>query len=180
MSRVSYGKESGYRREGETDSYGKRERFQKSEFRQAQGLHTKYAYVDTYLEEFVIRKEKAHDLYQDTVQCVMHELSQVLQSKNCETIRTIILVGGLSESDYIREAIEAKYKSQYKIYKPPKSDLAVLRGAVLFGLNPEIIESRVSRYTYGIAVFEDFDPKRHDESKRVKRNGKYVCKDCFS
>ena len=179
-SQVSYGKITEDSQEGGNNYHGNSGRFQESEFIQAQDIDPKYAYVDVYHEEFVVAKEKSHELYDDTVQCVMDELNKVLQSKNCKTLQTIILVGGLSESDYVRKAIEAKFKPQCKIYKPLKSDLAVLRGAVLFGLNPEIIESRVSRYTYGIAVFEDFDPSRHDKHKHVTRNGKDQCKDCFS
>ena len=89
------------------------------------------------------------------------------------------LVGGLSQSRVIKEYIKKTYP-HLEIFHPHESDLAVVRGAVQFGLDPNIVTARVSRYTYGIAVFEDFNEEKHDGDKKERRGKKYVCKDVFS
>jgi hypothetical protein len=36
-----------------------------------------------------------------------------------------------------------------------------MRGAVLFGLKPRIVSSRIVKKTYGIAVSCEWNPKKH-------------------
>ena len=168
------------------DSYKEKENsiegssLDESALRSAQIPMSHYAYVDINHEEFVVSRRMSHELYCDTVKCVLDELEDVLKNQACASVGVIILVGGLSESNVIRAAVEGKYKPRYSIYNPHDADLAVLKGAVLFGLNPKIVISRVSRFTYGIRVFKEFESGRHDEGKLVERNGKDMCKDCFS
>lgn len=55
-------------------------------------------------------------------------------------------------------------------------------GAVLYGLNPDIIIERRSRLTYGVGVLRRFNPEKHPPSKRVIKDGIEWCSDildCF-
>lgn len=47
--------------------------------------------------------------------------------------------------------------------------MAIVRGAVYFGLNPRVITSRVSRRTYGINAGLPFDPALDPASSRIVR-----------
>lgn len=58
--------------------------------------------------------------------------------------------------------------------------MAVVRGAVYFGLNPRVIVSRVSRRTYGINAGLPFDEIRDPLSTRVVRpDGSVRCTSRF-
>lgn len=55
--------------------------------------------------------------------------------------------------------------------------LAILKGAVLYGINPRAITIRRSRLTYGVAVLNRFIQGRHPEEKRVVKDSIHYCKD---
>jgi archaeosine-15-forming tRNA-guanine transglycosylase len=57
------------------------------------------------------------------------------------------------------EIIQDKIKSffpSYRVIVPEDAELAVLKGAVLFGHKPDYIVARIARYTYGVECQEDF------------------------
>lgn len=55
--------------------------------------------------------------------------------------------------------------------------LAILKGAVLYGVNPGAITVRRSRLTYGVAVLNRFIIGRHPLEKRIIKDGIAYCKD---
>lgn len=88
---------------------------------------------------------------------IIHEIL----SKPELTIKFIILVGGFAESKILRNYMQELFRGKCTILCPIEPQVVVLKGAVLFGLNPTVIQSRVSTLTYGIVHSEVFDPKRH-------------------
>jgi hypothetical protein len=62
---------------------------------------------------------------------------------------------------------------------PEDAELAVLKGAVLFGHKPDYIVARIARYTYGVECQEDFNPDIHEPSRCVVINGKKKCCNIF-
>jgi hypothetical protein len=44
---------------------------------------------------------------------------------------------------------------------PQEAVLAIVKGAVMFGNNPRLIQERISPRTYGICVNEPFDSTQH-------------------
>lgn len=52
-------------------------------------------------------------------------------------------------------------------------------GAVCFGLDPTVVTARQSRMTYGVGAFDHFDPTRHPESKKVRKDGSDWCPGVF-
>ncbi|XP_048777505.2 heat shock 70 kDa protein 12A-like isoform X2 [Ostrea edulis] len=91
---------------------------------------------------------------------------------------TIMFVGGFAESPYLIDMLR-KYFCNYKVLVPEDPSLVVLRGAVLFGFDPTIIQSRICRYTYGIANQRPFIDGKDKIEKRRKHNGGYYCDDVF-
>ena len=54
-----------------------------------------------------------------------------------------------------------------------------LAGAVCFGLDPTVVQLRVSRMTYGIGVLNRFINGKHQKSKLIKKDGGEWCTDIF-
>jgi molecular chaperone DnaK (HSP70) len=80
--------------------------------------------------------------------------------KEVPGIRHIVVVGGFGSSKVLTARMQTEFhrKAGVKVILPyvnPKPQAAIVHGAVYFGLHKDIIQSRVSPYTYGIAVRED-------------------------
>ncbi|KAI8391425.1 uncharacterized protein BYT42DRAFT_610659 [Radiomyces spectabilis] len=89
----------------------------------------------------------------------------------------IFLVGGFGSSNYLYQCVQDRFELRVgQILCPPRAAMAVVRGAVLFGLNPRVIVSRVSRRTYGINAglpfVESVDPP---ESRVIRPDGSMRC-----
>jgi hypothetical protein len=69
------------------------------------------------------------------------------------------MVGGFSESPYLKSEILSKFKeSKIQVLVPRRPQISVVRGACLYGLNPRSITSRIAKKTYGINTLTTFDP----------------------
>jgi hypothetical protein len=66
-----------------------------------------------------------------------------------DELKTILLVGGFSESKLLQEGIQRHFPS-IAVRTPSEPSTAVVKGAVDFGHCPEKIRFRMSPYTYGI------------------------------
>ncbi|KAK3107037.1 hypothetical protein FSP39_005659 [Pinctada imbricata] len=107
-------------------------------------------------------------------------LEQVLRSPS-EKITVILMVGGFSTSKIIVDAVKEAFPS-LRVVVPNESDLAVVKGAVIYGHAPLSIASRVCKYTYGVGVLGRFVEGKHPEHKKLidKQNQDVVlCKDVF-
>lgn len=121
----------------------------------------------------------AEDFFSQSVQKIIEHLKQLFQKKNGKGISTIILVGGYAESPILISAIKSSFPHMRTII-PKSAAWSVLQGAVIFGHDPSLITQRRSKYTYGISVFEKFDPKKHDEKYKYEKDGKLRCGKLFS
>ena len=90
-----------------------------------------------------------------------------------KTINAVILVGGFASSAFMNNEIKVIIQEKLGILvrRPTHCELAVLRGAVLFGHNEKILTSRVVRMTYGIGVTMPYCPK-YPKEKKFKIDGK--------
>ncbi|XP_063409591.1 heat shock 70 kDa protein 12B-like [Mytilus trossulus] len=103
---------------------------------------------------------------------IISQISIVI--KQCENVSMLLLVGGFSESEMLQHAIRKEFPDK-RIIVPEDAGLSVLKGAVLFGQNPDYISSRVLRYTYGYKVKSEFNHKIHDKAKLVMIDGQELC-----
>ncbi|VDI31058.1 Hypothetical predicted protein [Mytilus galloprovincialis] len=81
---------------------------------------------------------------------VTDELERLFRKEELSDVQTLLAVGGFSESSVLIDAIKEKLGPEIDVIVPRDPGLAVLKGAVLYGFEPGIITSRVSRYTYEI------------------------------
>ena len=95
-------------------------------------------------------------------------------------VNFIFMVGGFSESPYLKASIKSKFEqSGLTILVPKRPQVSVIRGACMFGLNPRSITSRISKKTYGINTLTTYDPQRHTDEKKVVIEGEDFCEDVF-
>ncbi|CAO3628418.1 unnamed protein product [Cunninghamella echinulata] len=104
------------------------------------------------------------------------------QLKQSPILEAIFLVGGFGQSNYLFRRIEESFAHRVgMIGVPPRGELAVVRGAVYFGLYPHIVTERVSRRTYGVEtrmLFQpDLDPQEYFV---IGRDQKHYCRKRFS
>eukprot|EP01083_Nonionella_stella_P237744 833728_1 len=74
-----------------------------------------------------------------------------------EGCKNILLVGGLSESEYLKNKIRSKYSESYSIRSVQKPILAVVRGAAIIGLRPSCIAKWMAPETIGIQIRRPYD-----------------------
>ncbi|WAQ99930.1 HS12B-like protein [Mya arenaria] len=122
--------------------------------------------------KMLISKHKGQWIFDEIIDQVIEFLFIMLQDAEY-----IVLVGGFSESKYLQKRMKAEFGD--KVVAPTEPRTAVMRGAVLFGQSPASIQTRVSKYTYGIATMEHFKPGIHSENKRIVINGHEYCDDIF-
>lgn len=93
---------------------------------------------------------------------------------------TIVLVGGLAMSTYLREVMRRNFGDEHRILVPPNPSLAVLEGAVHYAYNPEAFASRRSKYTYGFAVVKPWEAGVDDPMRKVSgSDGEMLCRGRF-
>ncbi|KAK3587083.1 hypothetical protein CHS0354_014958 [Potamilus streckersoni] len=118
-------------------------------------------------------------IVEDILKKLISHLKKIMQNTQVKEIKKIVLVGGFAESPLVLQEISRELPEK-KVVVPTNPTYAVLKGAILYGQNPDIFKSRISRYTYGIKVREVFDPSRHNIEKLVKTDDMEFCKDIFS
>lgn len=104
------------------------------------------------------------------------------QLVKAQRLNAIFLVGGFGTSNYLFERCQQEFSKRVGLVAvPPRGELAVVRGAVYFGLNPRLITTRIPRYWYGIdttTTFEEgVDPAAY---KIVRADGSVRCDNRFS
>jgi hypothetical protein len=92
-------------------------------------------------------------------------------------LKTIFLVGGFGSSGYLYNRVKAIFEPEVsQVLYPSRAALAIVRGAVLAGLHPQPISSRISRRTYGINAGLPFDKLLDPPSTRfVRPDGSVRC-----
>ncbi|ETE56963.1 Heat shock 70 kDa protein 12B, partial [Ophiophagus hannah] len=113
--------------------------------------------------------EAMNELFQPTV-------SQIIKHID---IKFFFLVGGFAESAILQHAIQSAFSSSCRVIIPQDVGLTILKGAVLFGLDPTIVRVRRSPLTYGVGVLNKFVEGKHPKEKLLVKEGKNWCTDIF-
>ena len=127
---------------------------------------------------FQIKLKKYEEFFNNVIDKIVVKVEEMLVSDTAKGTNVIIMVGGFSASDFLQQRIKDSFPS-YTLVTPPECGLAVLKGAVLYGHDPDIIAARKMRYTYGVGTNTKFITGVHPESKKRLINGKEYCKDKF-
>ena len=86
------------------------------------------------------------------LQCIAEAVKDVE-----EDMKMTYLVGGFGGCPYLYKAVTEHFGNKYTYVTPAESDFAVVRGAVLFRLNPDIVHTRKADATYGVRANIPFE-----------------------
>ncbi|XP_062591035.1 heat shock 70 kDa protein 12A-like [Saccostrea cucullata] len=130
-------------------------------------------------DKFRIRVSYMKSMFQKTIDEIVQHIKCILEKPEAKDVSRLLLVGGFSESQLIQNAVKKAFPKMHIII-PEDAGLAVLKGAVIFGHQPDSISSRIMRYSYGVRITPDFEVSKHRNDKKFKVNGVAHCADIFS
>ena len=114
---------------------------------------------------------------------VVRNIKHALSTNSAKGILYLVLAGGFAGSPIVQETIQHELEDSTDIQRiivAPDPELAILKGAVLFGHRPASIFARVLRYTYGLRKAKLFNPDMHANEHRVVLHGIEFITDVFS
>ncbi|XP_074848279.1 heat shock 70 kDa protein 12B [Carettochelys insculpta] len=123
--------------------------------------------------------EAMSDLFQPTVSQIIRHIDELLKKPEVQGIKFLFLVGGFAESAMLQHAVQAAFGSLCRVIIPQDVGLTILKGAVLFGLDPTIVRVRRSPLTYGVGVLNKFVEGKHPKEKLLVKEGRTWCTDIF-
>ncbi|XP_023224778.1 heat shock 70 kDa protein 12A-like isoform X2 [Centruroides sculpturatus] len=118
-------------------------------------------------------------LFQPTLEHIKEHIANVLNSPDVNNINYLFLVGGFAESQILQKEVRDTFSPFVKVIIPQGVSLAILRGAVIFGLDPTIVNVRRLRMTYGVGVLNRFIHGIHPPEKLIVKDGIEWCADIF-
>ncbi|KAL0083644.1 hypothetical protein J3Q64DRAFT_1641945 [Phycomyces blakesleeanus] len=124
--------------------------------------------------------ELREDVFEPVVKQVLNLISgQINQSQ--KQIDAIFLVGGFGQSRYLGKRVQDTFKDKVgNICVPSRGEISVMRGAVMFGVDPAKVSHRILRRTYGIHISKPFDSLLDPpEKKYTAADGEIRCLDHF-
>ena len=102
-------------------------------------------------------------------------------NKTIPNIESILYVGGYCSNEIMFNFIKNKFENMVHL-KPSHPEIAVVKGAVLFGINPNIITERKAKYSIGFCSNNIWNEEIHGKVGKKyfdEEDKKYRCRDCF-
>ena len=118
-------------------------------------------------------------LFEPIVDSIIRHISELLLIPELSRIEYLFLVGGFSESPVLQEAIRNEFRNYLRVVIPQDVSLTILKGAVMFGLDPSLVHIRRSTLTYGVGCLHPFIPQKHPPEKHIVKEGREWCTDVF-
>ncbi|XP_041646245.1 heat shock 70 kDa protein 12A isoform X4 [Cheilinus undulatus] len=118
-------------------------------------------------------------LFKPTIDHIIQHLTELFEKPEVSDIKFLFLVGGFAESPLLQQAIQNMLQGRSRIIIPHDVGLTILKGAVLFGLDPSVIKVRRSPLTYGVGVLNRFVEGKHPPEKLLVKDGTRWCTDVF-
>ncbi|XP_063261306.1 heat shock 70 kDa protein 12A [Prinia subflava] len=118
-------------------------------------------------------------LFKPTIDQIVQHLSEVFEKPEVTNVKFLFLVGGFAESPLLQQAVQSAFGSRCRVIIPQDVGLTILKGAVLFGLDPAVIKVRRSPLTYGVGVLNRFVEGKHPPEKLLVKDGTRWCTDVF-
>lgn len=130
-----------------------------------------------------VKGEQVLELFNNSVGSIAAHLQTLLELAELSDCKTIVMVGGFSESLVLQDVIKTKFP-EHQVIVPQEAGLAVLKGAVIFGHDPTAIAQRILKFTYGQKTTHEFTEAcltSHPHSDRQRdENGIERCMNIFS
>ncbi|KAM4900525.1 heat shock 70 kDa protein 12B [Sylvia borin] len=123
--------------------------------------------------------EAMNELFQPTISHIIQHIDTLLKKPEVQGVKFLFLVGGFAESAMLQRAVQAAFGHRCRVIVPQDVGLTILKGAVLFGLDPGVVRVRRSPLTYGVGVLNKFVEGKHPREKLLVKEGKNWCTDIF-
>jgi len=137
-------------------------------------------YSDRFFEDNLILDYRIMDrLYGRATDTINDHIEDLLKKDSLKEASSILLVGGFSESDIVKKCVTKRFGTRVRIIAPPGGGSAILKGAVMFGCDPDIIAARISPFTYGVSTRAPYDKDRHKAGKPMKVGEREVVDNVF-
>ena len=128
---------------------------------------------------FNFTPEVMEECYGEPIDQIVAHTRKVLADVG--NIHCILMVGGFSECPLLMRRMEETFQTaSLRVIRPSSASLAVVKGAVMYGQNPNIVQSRVLRYSYGIDSSVEFVDGKHPEHLRRRDDGVDYCRHVFA
>lgn len=121
-----------------------------------------------------VTREEVQGIFEPVIEEVVRLVDgqiTAVQSKG-KRVKSILLVGGFGSSEYLFMRLQNKYTDVLStpdnpdvVLQPVDSWTAVVRGAVIRGMET-IVQTRKSRYHYGVKYWEYYDENIHSEEHK--------------
>ncbi|XP_048730935.2 heat shock 70 kDa protein 12A-like isoform X2 [Ostrea edulis] len=138
-----------------------------------------------YSESIVIKKDKINidatvmkQFFEPAINELVKHVKDIMKTPKAKDITKILLVGGCADSKIFQNAV-GQAIPDVQLIVPDEAGLAVLKGAVIFGHNPNVIKSRIIRYSYGTQITPRFIPGIHPWKKLINILGVARCEGVF-
>jgi len=117
-------------------------------------------------------------IFQPSIKTIIRSLKKILVECAHDNITTLLLVGGYSDSEYLRDTIQSSL-SDMQIIKVEDGRLAVVKGAVMMATKSSTIIERRSRFTYGFRFDPPFIEGKHPPHLKYYWDGVAYCDGVF-
>ncbi|XP_053392729.1 heat shock 70 kDa protein 12B-like [Mercenaria mercenaria] len=124
-----------------------------------------------------IDKTAAKTLFDIPSKMLIRHINKLFAEPSIQDVEAILLVGGFGECALLKAAFEENFSNK-RLMIPSEAGLAVLKGAVRFGHLPDLVSTRIARFTIGKRIMEEFKD-HHDPNKKIVRDGVEKCSDVF-
>ena len=129
--------------------------------------------------KLIIKATFMKQLFSVAIEKITKHITELLRLDVVKGVKTIIMVGGLSDSNIVHETVKLEFPT-LNVVVPPEAALSVIKGAVVFGYKPTVITERISPYTYGIEQAIPFQHGVHPSDKlRDDGKGEPLCTGSF-
>ena len=109
---------------------------------------------------------------------ICEKIKETINDIPGQKIEKIILVGGFANCSLLQETVKQNFQPLPVIISN-EPWLSVVKGAVIFGKDKDIIYSRVMPYTIGVEVMDYFDKAIHDEQHKMVTDKVEYCAKAF-
>uniref|UniRef100_A0AAQ6IEQ6 Heat shock protein 12B n=1 Tax=Anabas testudineus TaxID=64144 RepID=A0AAQ6IEQ6_ANATE len=124
-----------------------------------------------------LTQEAMNELFQPTIVNIVKHIEELMAKPEVHGVRFLFLVGGFAESPMLQKAVQKSLGQTCRIIIPHDVGLTILKGAVLFGLDPTVVRVRRCPLTYGVGVLNRFIEGRHPRDKLLIKDGREWCTD---
>ena len=100
-----------------------------------------------------ISGERVAEMYSEVIHQLKSHLNKLIGNNNALGLTKMFVVGGFGECAFIQEFLKSEFGDKLQVLIRDDAGMSVLKRAVAFGHDTDIITSRVARFNYCVDGF---------------------------